>query len=86
MRPADRAWLVLAAGVIAYDLLAPPGETLSEGVDRYLSRRPWLTKLLVLGVAKHLTNEVAPWADPVALGFGVLRALLPRRHVVVVVD
>lgn len=52
MTPSVRAWLVLAAGVIAYDLAAPKGHTLSEQVDRWLVSRPVLTRLV--GAVVHL--------------------------------
>ncbi len=40
MTPSVRAWLVLAAGIIGYDLAAPRGHTLSEQVDRWLEKYP----------------------------------------------
>ncbi|WP_264923101.1 DUF7427 family protein [Mycobacteroides chelonae] len=64
MRAADRAWLRLGAEIAAYELTAPPGELLSEGVDRYLMRRPWLTRAVVLVVAAHLLNLLPESIDP----------------------
>ncbi|MGH3956493.1 MAG: DUF7427 family protein [Mycobacterium sp.] len=64
MRTADRAWLALGAGIVAYELAAPRGELLSEGVDRYLARRPWLTRAVVVVLAAHLLNVLPEPVDP----------------------
>lgn len=65
-RPSTVAWAGLAAGVAAYDLLCPPGETLSEGVDRALETRTG--RVLALGaiavVATHLANVLPQRCDP----------------------
>lgn len=73
MRPADRAWLVLAGGVVAYDLAAAPGETLSEGVDRYLLSHRWLTRGIAFMVTLHVCNLWPVKLDPLHLLFGLLR-------------
>lgn len=64
MRSADRAWLALGAAVVAYEAGAPRGELLSEGVDRYLVRRPWVTRVVVVGLAAHLLNAIPQRFDP----------------------
>ncbi|ASR85537.1 hypothetical protein I5G80_gp036 [Mycobacterium phage Krueger] len=64
MRCADKAWLALAAGVVAYEVSAPRGELLSEGVDRYLTRRKWTTHAVVVGLALHLLNLIPERIDP----------------------
>jgi hypothetical protein len=64
MKPCDRAWCVLAAGVIGYDLFASDGQTLSEGVDRYLQARPRGTRLAIGILAIHLLNMVPERYDP----------------------
>lgn len=65
-RPASVAWGVLAAGVVAYDVFCPPGETLSEGVDRALERERG--KIFALGTiaitAAHLANLLPERVDP----------------------
>lgn len=61
---ADTAWIVLAAGVVAYELGAPRGELMSEGVDRYLERRPWVTRAAVGITAAHLLNLIPTRVDP----------------------
>lgn len=64
MRCADRAWLALAAGVLAYEAAAPRGELLSQGVDRYRQRRPVTTTLAVGYIAGHLLRIVPARFDP----------------------
>lgn len=64
MKPCDRAWCVLAVGVLTYDLCASDGQTLSEGVDRYLQARPRGTRLAILALAMHLCNVVPDRYDP----------------------
>ncbi|GFG83408.1 DUF7427 family protein [Mycolicibacter algericus] len=62
MSPADRAWLTLAGGVLAWDMLG--AETLSAAAGRYHQRRPWLTRVVVAHLAAHLLGVVPPVADP----------------------
>jgi len=64
LRPADKAWLTLAVGVVGYEIWAPRGELLSEGVDRYLEARPWLARVVVWTVAAHLLNMLPGPLDP----------------------
>lgn len=58
MRTSSKAWAVLAAGVTAYEVLAPHGELLSEAVDRALERP--IGKYAAIGavaiVGCHLLN------------------------------
>jgi hypothetical protein len=69
---ADTAWIVLAVGVVAYELGAPQGELMSEGVDRYLTRRPgrrrdlrpWVTRAVITTTAAHLLNLLPQRVDP----------------------
>jgi len=60
----DRAWLALAAGVIAYEAACPAGQLLSERMDVYRSRHPVLTIGLVTYLAAHLTRAWPRRADP----------------------
>lgn len=59
MSPAAKAWAVLWAGVIAYDVLCPPNETLSEGCDRALAGR-WriATEVALAATYLHLANRI----------------------------
>ena len=56
MRPSSKAWVALGIGVVTYDVLAPPGETLSERVDSALENHPMATIAAVGAVALHLLN------------------------------
>ena len=73
MNAADRAWLALAGGVVAYDLAAPPGQTMSEGVDRYLLTHRWLTRAVAFAVTLHLCNLWPIALDPLHHLFALLR-------------
>jgi hypothetical protein len=64
LRHADIAWIILATYVIAYDANCKDGEQLSHGVDRYLLRRPWLTRAVVLTTSAHLLNLLPRKVDP----------------------
>lgn len=73
MRPADRAWIALGAGVLAYDVLASPEQTLSEGADRYMLTHPWTTRVVAFAVAGHVCNLLPNRFDAVHLLFTGLR-------------
>lgn len=67
MRPSTKAWLALGAGVAAYDIFSPPGETLSEAVDVALESDPFkrTITLAAIGVtALHLCNLLPERVDP----------------------
>ena len=74
LRPADRAWLALGAGVVAYDMLAGPEQTLSEGADRYMLKHPWTTRAVAAAVAGHVCNLLPDRYDPIHVLFSGLRA------------
>lgn len=74
MSPADRAWIALGAYVVAYDVLACPEQTLSEGADRYMLTHPWTTRAVALAVAGHVCNLLPSRCDPIHLMFAGLRA------------
>lgn len=73
MRSADVAWIALAVGVVTYDVLAHPGETLSEGADRYMLTHPWTTRAVALAVSGHVCNLLPGRYDPIHLFFKALR-------------
>lgn len=64
---AARAWSALAAAVIAYEVLAPEGQLLSEGVDRALIKYPTITRIGIALVACHLVNVIPERYDPLHL-------------------
>jgi hypothetical protein len=61
--PAEKAWGALIAEVLAYEVLCPKGETLSEGVDRALETHPFITTLAIGYTALHLMNLLPPEID-----------------------
>lgn len=67
MKPADTAWLTLAAAVTTYELWAArhrPGELLSEACDRYRSAHPAITYAVIFYLAAHLTRRWPQRYDP----------------------
>lgn len=56
MRPSDKAWLTLAAGVVAWDVLCPRDEMLSEASARYRAAQPVVWPLVICYTAGHLMH------------------------------
>lgn len=73
MRSADRAWIALGVGVVSYDVLAPQGQTLSEGADHYMLKHPWITRGIAFALAAHVCNLVKPEWDAIHLLFAAVR-------------
>ena len=55
---AEQAWALLAAGVMAYEIVCDEGELLSEGVDEWLAAKPILTRAVIAALALHLGNAL----------------------------
>lgn len=84
LRPSDCFWIVVPIVAVVYNVfLAEEGDTLSEAWDRYLKRWPWL-KHVIRVVSKHLANELDPRADPIGIGFVLIRMLFRRSGAVTV--
>lgn len=66
LRPSDKAWIVLGAGVLVWDVCCPRGEMLSEASARYTAGRPVLSRLLIGYVAVHLMHVVPQRWDPLS--------------------
>lgn len=66
MRPADRAWVVLAAVVVAWDLVSPEGETLSEGAKRHAREQRVATLSTISYLAMHLSGVIPARYDPLS--------------------
>lgn len=66
MKPADWAWVAVAAGVLTYEIVAARKrwELLSEASDRYRQQHPYLTYGLVGYLAAHLTRLIPKPIDP----------------------
>lgn len=67
VRPSTAAWTSIGVGVVAYDLLCPQGEQLSQRMDEWLEKHP--TRSLALGItamtAMHLLNMLPERIDPI---------------------
>lgn len=63
MRASSGAWLATGVAIAAYDYLAPPGETMSEAVDRAIDNHPLITFAAVGAVSLHLLNILPPQVD-----------------------
>lgn len=65
-RPSHVAWGVLGAGVLAYEVTCPQGETLSEGLDDLLEKSTTKAAIMAaVGVtALHLVNILPQKIDP----------------------
>ncbi|SKT46134.1 DUF7427 family protein [Mycobacteroides abscessus] len=73
MKPADYAWSVMLALIVAYEIAAPVNELLSEGWDRYLVSRPVTARVVPVVLALHLINALPRSVDPVSRVCDVLR-------------
>ena len=62
MKHGDAAWAAIGLAVLVYELSAPPGQLLSEAVDKYRDRHPILTNSLIVFLAGHLLRI---WPRPI---------------------
>ena len=69
MRDSDRAWVALAGGVAAYDLIATDDEQLTNAARRYFKSQPIATVSMILVTGLHLIGGIPPWCDPITLTF-----------------
>jgi hypothetical protein len=76
MRNSDRAWVALAGGVAAYDLIAADDEQLTNAARRYFKSQPIATASMILLTSLHLLGGIPPWCDPISLTFAANRRLL----------
>ena len=75
MRKSDRAWLALAGGVAAYDLIATDDELLTDAARRYFKSQPFATGSMILVTGLHLVGALPRWSDPFTLLFATGRRL-----------
>ena len=75
-----KGWLVVGGVVLVIEAAAPPGQTLSEGVDEGLKHPigKILIPFFVLQCAMHLLNKLPLRWDLFHIAFKVLRAMLKR--------
>ena len=76
MRNSDRAWMALAGGVAAYDLIAADDEQLTNAARRYFKSQPIATASMILVTGLHLVGGIPSWCDPITLTFAAYRRLL----------
>ena len=76
MRNSDRAWMALAGGVAAYDLIAADDELLTNAARRYFKSQPIATASMILVTGLHLIGGIPSWCDPITLTFAAYRRLL----------
>ena len=76
MRNSDRAWVALASGVAAYDLIATDDEQLTNAARRYFKSQPIATVSMILVTGLHLIGGIPRWCDPISLTFAAHRRLL----------
>jgi hypothetical protein len=69
MRDSDRAWVALAGGVAAHDLIATDDEQVTNAARRYFKSQPIATASMILVTGLHLVGGIPPWYDPIALTF-----------------
>lgn len=60
---AKNSWLALGAGVLAYELVCPSGELLSEGIDRAIDKYPKAVPFAIGYTALHLMNMLPKEVD-----------------------
>lgn len=69
---ADKAWMVLVAGVITWDVVCEPGQMLSEASAQHAKDHPFIAYLVVGSVAAHLVGRIPSSVDPIHwLGVGL---------------
>jgi hypothetical protein len=64
MKHGDAAWAAIGLSVLVYECCAPPGQLLSEAVDKYRNRHPILTNSVILLLAGHLLRIWPRHIDP----------------------
>jgi hypothetical protein len=64
MKHGDVAWIVLAAGIVIYEAACPPNELMSEAVDRYRARHPFVTNAVIAYLSLHLLRQWPRRIDP----------------------
>ena len=64
MKRGDMAWLCLAAGIVVYEALCPPGQLMSEAVDGYRRHHPFITNATIFYIAMHLLRQWPRRIDP----------------------
>lgn len=82
MKRSKKVWLTIGGIVLAHNLTADDGDTLSEAVDSWLTTHPVITRAAITVLALHLANGIQARYDVVHLVFTAAR----RRRLIVVVE
>jgi hypothetical protein len=69
MRDSDRAWVALAGGVAAYDLIATDDEQVTNAARRYFKSQPIATASMVVVTGLQLVGGIPPWCNSITLTF-----------------
>jgi len=62
--PSTKAWAGILSCAALYEVLAPEGQLLSEGVDRAIEKHKLLTLGAIAVTAGHLANVIPEKLDP----------------------
>lgn len=65
LRPSEKAWLGLVAGVTLYDALSRDGETMSERYAQFVDDHPVMAWGAVAITAGHLLDIIPEKIDPI---------------------
>jgi hypothetical protein len=63
---ARNAWCAIGGFVLAYEVICPEGQLMSEGADRLIERHPYATRAAGLVLAVHVLNLVREEQDPIS--------------------
>ena len=65
---AEQMWVLIWGLVVYHELFCPPGQLLSEGVDRAIEKHPKLVYSFTEVKVAHVLNRLPTKADPYKLG------------------
>ena len=73
LTPASRAWAVLAAGIISWEVFAPPEQLLSDEASRLVKSHPTGARIAIICIGAlltaHLADLIDDTQDPVSPNF-----------------
>lgn len=62
---ARNGWWTTGILIALFEWNCLPGETLSEGADKWIEKHPYRTRILILLLAAHVSNMIPNRLDPV---------------------
>lgn len=80
MSPGAKAALAVWGAALVWDLICPPGQTISEAVERGLNdkRTEPIVTLLILATVAHLLRSFDPKYDLYSISFKGIRRVIER--------